>query len=153
VNPRRNVTVKNTKTLIALAAAALLVVVLVAGCPKPKSEPPASPSATATEATPAPPVSGTETAAEPPANIGNAKNADGKYVCPVTGEPVTDFSKANSSDYRGKAYFFCSSECKPEFDKNPEKYAKAAEAGEVPEGSEASESSEESQPAKTKTGA
>jgi len=124
---------KSTTSLTALIALVVLGALLTAGCPKETTEPTtAPPSTTTTEAIPTPPP--TETAAEPPENIGNAKDADGKYVCPVLGQPVTDFSPENSVDHEGKAYFFCCPGCKDEWDKDPAKHAAAAAAGEIPEG-------------------
>ncbi len=44
-------------------------------------------------------------------------------VCPVMGTAIADVNKAaGKSVYKGKAYYFCCPGCKPEFDKNPEKY-------------------------------
>ena len=143
---------KQTTALIALAAAVVLAALLMAGCPKQTTEPTTAPPGTDdTGAMPAPPV--TKTAAEPPENIGNAKNAEGKYICPVLGEPVTDFSPENSVEYEGKAYFFCCPSCKPKFEEDPAKYAKAAAVGETPEGSAPAEGSEHPEPAKTDSGA
>jgi YHS domain-containing protein len=126
--------------LVMLTAVAVLGAALLVGCPKSsgggKTQTVPTPAPTSTEATPPPAET---TAAQPPENIGNAKNAEGKYVCPVTGEPVTDFSKGNSVEYEGKAYFFCSSDCKPKFEADPAKYVKAAAAGEAPESSGPSE--------------
>jgi YHS domain-containing protein len=48
--------------------------------------------------------------------------------CPVTGEKVTDIKHAAKSVYKGKTYYFCCPACKPQFDKNPEKYIKKAPA-------------------------
>jgi YHS domain-containing protein len=45
----------------------------------------------------------------------------------LTKDPVcamkADEMKAVSSSYSGKTYYFCSPNCKNEFDKNPTKYA------------------------------
>jgi len=50
-------------------------------------------------------------------------------VCPVTGEKIASIKDAaGHSTYKGKTYYFCCSSCKPEFDKNPEKYIKSASA-------------------------
>jgi YHS domain-containing protein len=47
-------------------------------------------------------------------------------VCPVMGTKIPDVSRApgGKSVYKGKTYYFCCAECKPKFDKNPEKYIK-----------------------------
>ncbi len=43
---------------------------------------------------------------------------------PVCGMEV-DTNKANfQTTYQGKTYYFCSAECKRDFDKDPKKYAK-----------------------------
>ena len=41
---------------------------------------------------------------------------------PVCGMMIDDKSAAASSEYHGKRYFFCSKDCKTEFDENPEEY-------------------------------
>lgn len=46
-------------------------------------------------------------------------------VCPVMGTKIPDVKKAaGKSVYKGKTYYFCCGGCKPQFDKNPAKYAK-----------------------------
>ena len=48
-------------------------------------------------------------------------------VCPVMGSKIPDVTKAaGKSVYKGKTYYFCCGGCKPQFDKNPEKYIKPA---------------------------
>ncbi len=48
-------------------------------------------------------------------------------VCPVMGKKIADISKAaGKSTYQGKTYYFCCTDCKTKFDKNPAKYAKSA---------------------------
>lgn len=60
------------------------------------------------------------------ANASNKKAAPKKVVsavCPVMGNKIPDVTKAPAkSVYKGKTYYFCCKGCKPEFDKNPEKY-------------------------------
>ena len=51
--------------------------------------------------------------------------AKAEVKCAVMGQKVADVSKATKSEYKGKTYYFCCAGCKPEFDKNPAKYAKA----------------------------
>lgn len=47
-------------------------------------------------------------------------------VMPEDKVNVADATKTkNFSDYKGNRYFFCCPGCKPAFEKNPEKYAKA----------------------------
>jgi len=47
-----------------------------------------------------------------------------KAKCPVTGNEFTVSKDTKYSLYKGKYYVFCCSGCKPQFDKNPEKYLK-----------------------------
>lgn len=47
-------------------------------------------------------------------------------VCPVMNAKIANVSKASGkSVYKGKTYYFCCAGCKPAFDKNPAKFAKA----------------------------
>jgi YHS domain-containing protein len=56
-----------------------------------------------------------------------AKKAVAKQYCAVTGETLGSMGAAGgSSVYKGKKYLFCCQGCKPQFDKNPEKYVKTA---------------------------
>ncbi|KHO61672.1 hypothetical protein THYS13_21150 [Thermoanaerobacter sp. YS13] len=43
---------------------------------------------------------------------------------PVCGMMVKEDEAIAKSEYKGKAYYFCSNHCKMEFDKNPEKYVR-----------------------------
>jgi YHS domain-containing protein len=43
---------------------------------------------------------------------------------PVCGMNVDEKKAAGSSSYANKTYYFCSSSCKNEFNKNPTKYAR-----------------------------
>ena len=47
-----------------------------------------------------------------------------KAKCPVTGNVFTVSKETQFSEYEGKYYAFCCPGCKPQFDKNPEKYLK-----------------------------
>ena len=47
-----------------------------------------------------------------------------KATCPVTGNEFTVSKDTQFSQYKGKYYAFCCPGCKPQFDKNPEKYLK-----------------------------
>jgi P-type Cu+ transporter len=48
---------------------------------------------------------------------------------PVCGMSVDPKTAAGTSVYQGQTYYFCSTDCKAEFDKNPQKFtAKAAPA-------------------------
>jgi len=46
-------------------------------------------------------------------------------ICPVMGGVVKNPKTAPKSVYKGKTYYFCCAGCKPQFDKNPEKYVKS----------------------------
>jgi P-type Cu+ transporter len=48
---------------------------------------------------------------------------------PVCGMMVDDQDAPARSTYQGKAYFFCSQDCKDTFDANPSKYTAEAGAG------------------------
>ncbi|MGC8833368.1 MAG: YHS domain-containing protein [Armatimonadota bacterium] len=48
-------------------------------------------------------------------------------TCPVTGRVVKNVKTAPKAVYQGKTYYFCCSECKPKFEKNPAKYIKGAQ--------------------------
>ncbi len=51
-------------------------------------------------------------------------------VCPVTHEKIASADKAYAKEtYKGKTYYFCCPDCKPQFDKNPAAYIKLASAG------------------------
>jgi YHS domain-containing protein len=47
-----------------------------------------------------------------------------KMKCAVTGEEFTVKPSTVQVVYNGKRYAFCCADCKPEFDKNPAKFAK-----------------------------
>src|SRR5688572_11301916 len=56
-----------------------------------------------------------------------AKKDTAKQYCAVTGETLGSMgATGGSSVYKGKKYLFCCQGCKPQFDKNPEKYVKTA---------------------------
>ncbi|MDM7915636.1 MAG: YHS domain-containing protein [Candidatus Eisenbacteria bacterium] len=42
---------------------------------------------------------------------------------PVCGMTVEESRAAATSEYKGNRYYFCSMECKRQFDRQPEKYA------------------------------
>jgi len=42
---------------------------------------------------------------------------------PVCGMQVNEPTAAAKSEYKGKAFYFCSPSCKVMFDRNPEQYA------------------------------
>lgn len=67
---------------------------------------------------------------------GNALHADDKadkpckakvVKCPVSGEVIAKDAMNIKTEYQGKTYYFCCENCKAEFLKNPEKYAKSCE--------------------------
>jgi hypothetical protein len=56
-----------------------------------------------------------------------AKKTAAKQYCAVTGEELGSMGAVGgSSIYKGKKYLFCCPGCKPQFDKNPAKFAKTA---------------------------
>ena len=48
----------------------------------------------------------------------------GPMTDPVCGMDVNEKSAAAKSEYKGQTYYFCSMQCKQQFDKNPQTYAK-----------------------------
>jgi YHS domain-containing protein len=44
-------------------------------------------------------------------------------IDPICKMNVDEKKAKFKSDYQGKTYYFCSAQCKKEFDKNPKKYA------------------------------
>jgi len=60
--------------------------------------------------------------------IGNAKNLEGKYICPVTHDAIADLATAPKVDYKGRTYYFCCADCPPKFEKDPEQYMDSVKA-------------------------
>lgn len=48
---------------------------------------------------------------------------------PVCGMVIDDKSAVGSSQYQGQTYYFCSTDCKSEFDANPSDYAGVSGGG------------------------
>lgn len=46
-----------------------------------------------------------------------------KVKDPICGMTIEQSDAVGTSDYEGKRYYFCSEDCKVEFDENPEDYA------------------------------
>ncbi len=101
------------------AGAGLLVIFSgLAGCKNRSTEPagqnePASPA-------PAANVSETGTAVR----MARADEVGKEAVCPVMGVKFKVTPVTQAADYKGKTYYFCCNTCPPEFQKNPDKYAK-----------------------------
>ena len=49
-----------------------------------------------------------------------------KVKDPVCGMIIEESDAVGTSEYDGKPYYFCSDDCKKEFDDNPEDYADKA---------------------------
>lgn len=45
-------------------------------------------------------------------------------IDPVCGMDVDQQKAADSSDYQGRTYYFCSQSCKERFDQNPQQYVR-----------------------------
>jgi Cu+-exporting ATPase len=45
-------------------------------------------------------------------------------TCPVSGTELGAPARALRSEYKGQTYYFCCSDCKKGFDKDPERYLK-----------------------------
>lgn len=52
-----------------------------------------------------------------------------KVKDPVCGMMIEERDAVATSDYHGQRYYFCSKDCKVEFDENPEEYAGQASSG------------------------
>ena len=62
----------------------------------------------------------------PSAPTAQAAPKSAGLLCPVTALPISSPALAvGKSLYKGKTYYFCTSNCKHLFDKSPAKYAKA----------------------------
>lgn len=57
-------------------------------------------------------------------NIAGEESNKGKIQCPVTKDWFVQTEKSPKTVYKEKTYYFCCPGCKPQFDKNPEKYVK-----------------------------
>ncbi|MCA1594802.1 MAG: YHS domain-containing protein [Chloroflexi bacterium] len=56
--------------------------------------------------------------------------AHATLICPVTGTKIPSVKAAfGHTTYKGKTYYFCCPECKPRFDKNPQKFVTDAAHG------------------------
>ncbi len=49
---------------------------------------------------------------------------------PVCGMQINESEASNKSEYNGETYYFCSTHCKAQFDKEPEKYVGGKESSE-----------------------
>jgi YHS domain-containing protein len=110
------------KTLLAIvfaAAAAAACSETKSPAPAASATPPASPAlaATPTAATP------TAAAATPVAGEPAMIAVGTKMKCPVSDEEFTVKPTTTQVVYNGKRFAFCCSDCKPEFEKNPAKFA------------------------------
>lgn len=54
-----------------------------------------------------------------------------KVIDPVCGMTIEDANAKGAAEYKGKKYYFCSKNCKEDFDRNPEKYI-SKKAGQAP---------------------
>ena len=50
-----------------------------------------------------------------------------KHKDPVCGMVIEETDAVGTSDHHGRRYYFCSDDCKKEFDEAPEDYAEASE--------------------------
>jgi YHS domain-containing protein len=65
------------------------------------------------------PMMGAAAADQAKPAVENAASADEQKTCPVMGNAI---NKDIFTEYKGKKVYFCCAGCKPEFEKNPEKY-------------------------------
>ena len=122
-------------TLFGIVAVSLLAALLT-GCPNGQSTSGAPSAATPRPAPPAP-TPATDGMAD--VEIGNGRNSDGDYVCPVMGSTLTELSDELAVEHEGKTYYFCCAGCPEAFEKGPAKYIAAIEAGQGSEGTEATD--------------
>lgn len=52
----------------------------------------------------------------------SATTTEETVMCPVTGTETTPAKAYDKTEYEGKTYYFCCAGCKPEFEKDPQKY-------------------------------
>lgn len=50
-------------------------------------------------------------------------------IDPVCNMVVDPKSAAGKSEYKGKTYYFCSADCKADFDREPERYVGGKQSG------------------------
>jgi YHS domain-containing protein len=50
------------------------------------------------------------------------------HTDPVCGMQVEEKEAAGKSDYNGEQFYFCCDDCKSEFERNPDQYAKRKSA-------------------------
>ena len=60
-----------------------------------------------------------------PGNVVKVEKEEQHFKCPITGEAGVVAQKTAYSDFGGERYYFCCSDCKNKFDKQPEKYLKS----------------------------
>lgn len=97
------------------------IVAIIVGCEKTDSQKTSAPStsvAPAETTSPAPAPAKTAAPAPAPAKAVVAAEPEQK-ICPVMGGAI---DKQCSTTYKGKTVYFCCPMCKPEFEKDPEKY-------------------------------
>ncbi len=110
----------NPRVLLPLLA--LASVLAAAGCGrKPAGPTPSAPVASAAAQPAAAPVAAesTESAGLP---IGNRKDADGYYLCPVKGIPIRDLENAQTCVHDGILFYLDCMGAKNKFRKSPEAY-------------------------------
>jgi len=61
---------------------------------------------------------------KPPVVFDTPQKIGTPATCPVTGDSFTISKDTLHSVHKGKHVYFCCADCKPKFDKNPQKYLK-----------------------------
>ena len=61
---------------------------------------------------------------EPAEGPGAGRSVSVVITCPVSGTELGAPARAWQSEYRGQTYYFCCSDCKKDFDKDPQRYLK-----------------------------
>ncbi len=72
---------------------------------------------------------------------------------PVCGMQVDERSAAHKSEHQGKTHYFCSSNCKTQFDQNPQRYASGQQQqGQQGQGQQRGQQSPQQQPPQQERG-
>jgi YHS domain-containing protein len=101
------------RTLITVSAIALAAVITLSGCEKEQPAPPQEQDHSGHDH-----AAMTQEGAAADDTAVAATDTE-QTVCPVMGGKI---NKEFFTEYKGKKVYFCCPSCKPEFEKNPEKY-------------------------------
>ncbi len=111
-----NSKVKQIKTMFVLISLLLVGLIMLNGC---KKSEPAPTETSAEKMQEMQGHEGHEHAAMMDEPVKEIASAVEQTTCPIMGSAI---DKALFTEYKGKKVYFCCPGCKPEFEKNPEKY-------------------------------